>query len=165
MATTSRLGHQDIRIGTIARIGDGADYIRQILPHGFECFQLFAWQHLPPVDMGEYAKQVNDVIGDLAIVSSIGMFGNPLQDEQTVKDWETSIKSCKLLVATLLRGLRGRWRTVPCLTISQSSRKFGRLWSNSPKMRALKSPLRIAIWAAPGIVRVGTSLMRPLRGR
>ena len=131
MATTSRLGHQDIRIGTIARIGDGADYIRQILPHGFECFQLFAWQHLPPVDMGEYAKQVNDVIGDLAIVSSIGMFGNPLQDEQTVKDWETSIKSCKLFGCNIVAGFAGALedRSVP-----DNLAKFTEVWTPLVKL-------------------------------
>ncbi len=131
MATTSRLQHQDLRIGTISQMGAGADYIRQILPHGFECFQLFAWQHLPQINMEEYAKEVADALGDKAIISSIGMFGNPLQDEQTAKDWETCIRSCKLFGCSIVAGFAGALedRSVP-----DNLPKFKEVWGPLVKL-------------------------------
>ena len=104
---TARINHQDIRIGTIAQMGAGPDYIRQILPHGFESFQLFAWQYLPKIDMIETAKQIADVLGDKAVISSLGIFGNPLQDEQTAKDWETCLRSAKLFHCDIVAGFAG----------------------------------------------------------
>lgn len=82
-----RLEHQDIRIGTLAGLGNGAGYLKQILPHGFESFQLTAWQYLGDVDLVKTAKEVLETIEGKAIISSVGIFGNPLQDEQTAKDW------------------------------------------------------------------------------
>ena len=43
----SHLDHQDIRIGTLAGLVGSPDYLRQILPHGFESFELTLWQYVP----------------------------------------------------------------------------------------------------------------------
>ena len=71
----------DIRIGTLAQADKGAAYLQEILPHGFESFQLTFWQEIGDIDLKELAKQVRGVIGGKAVISSLGMFGNPLQDE------------------------------------------------------------------------------------
>lgn len=40
-----KMAEPDIRIGTLVNAGPGAaDYIRQILPYGFESFSLTFWQ-------------------------------------------------------------------------------------------------------------------------
>ena len=111
----SHTQHQDIRIGTLASLSSGAGYLRQILPHGFESFQLTAWQYLGDVRLPELAAQVRDSLGDRAIISSLALFGNPLQDEQTAKDWETLIKSARLFGCDLVCGFAGALedRSVP----------------------------------------------------
>ncbi len=50
---------QDIRIGTLVSglRPDPADYIRQILPHGFESFSITFWQTLGGVDLPELAAR------------------------------------------------------------------------------------------------------------
>ena len=123
-----RIEHHDIRIGTIAQFHAGPDYIKQILPHGFECFQLFAWQYLPEINLTETAKAVADAIGDKAIISSLGMFGNPLQDERTAKDWETCIRSAKLFGCNIVAGFAGALEDRPVPESLPKYREvFGRL--------------------------------------
>ena len=120
--------HQDIRIGTIVQFGVGADYIRQILPHGFECFQLFAWQYLPEIDLPETAKAVRDACGDSAVISSLGMFGNPLQDEKTARDWETCIRSARLFGCGIVAGFAGALEDRPVPeSLPKYKEVFGRL--------------------------------------
>src|SRR6476469_5298588 len=83
--------HRDIRIGTLTPFGKGAQYIREILPHGFESFQLFAWQYLPEIDFDRTANEIAETIDGKAVVSSLGMFGNPMTDERTYRDFERAI--------------------------------------------------------------------------
>ena len=56
----------DIRIGTMVRAGIArpADYVRQILPHGFESIQLFFWQTLGGANLERLAGEIRDAIGD-----------------------------------------------------------------------------------------------------
>ncbi len=107
------INHQDIRIGTLASMNTGADYLRQILPHGFESFELTCWMHIGDVNIPEYAKEVKDTIGDKAVINSIGIYGNPLGDEQTAKDWATLIKSAKLFGAEVVCGFAGAIEELP----------------------------------------------------
>ena len=72
----------DIRIGTMVRanLDDPAGYIRQILPLGFESIQPFFWQTLGGKDIPRLAGEIREAIGDADVtVSSIGVFGNPLE--------------------------------------------------------------------------------------
>lgn len=126
-----RVQHQDIRIGTIVNVPAGPDYVRQILPHGFESFQAMIWQHIGNANLPEYAKAVLDIIGDKAIISSIGMFGNPLQDEQTARDWETCIKSAKLFQCSLVCGFAGALEDRP---VPESLPKFKEVFGHLAKV-------------------------------
>ena len=55
---------------------------RQILPLGFESIQPFFWQTLGSKDMPRLAGEIREAIGDAdVVVSALGMFGNPLEDE------------------------------------------------------------------------------------
>jgi sugar phosphate isomerase/epimerase len=106
----------DIRIGTIVS-GNGADpagYIRQILPHGFESFQIMFWQTAKGTDFADMAARVRDAIGDQAIISSVGVFGNPLENEaidlETLRGLEAAIDNAHLFGAGIVNGFAGRVR-------------------------------------------------------
>ena len=110
------MSHQDLRIGTMAGLDKGAAYLRQILPHGFESFQLSSWKYLPDIDFDRSAKEVLETIGDKAVISSLAVFGNPLQDERTAADWSRAIDltdkyGCKL-VCGFAGALEDRSRSV-----------------------------------------------------
>jgi sugar phosphate isomerase/epimerase len=107
---------KDIRIGTLA--GNGihtAQYIKDILPHGFESFQINFWKTLGDVQLPELANQVQEVLaGTDAIVSSLSVFGNPLEngaiDQETLRGWEACIDHAHLFGTDLVTGFSGRVR-------------------------------------------------------
>lgn len=101
------IDHADIRIGTLAPIAGAPDYLRQILPHGFESFELTLWQTIDDHDLPEIAKQVKDVLGDDHIVSSLGIYGNPLQNEACAADWLSVIKACRQFDCRVVCGFAG----------------------------------------------------------
>src|SRR5690348_11782877 len=104
--------HDDIRIGTLAGKGnDTANYIRQILPHGFESFQINFWRYLGDTNLKKVAREVKDVLdedGGRAIISSLGIFGNPLEEKKTAADWARCIDACELFNCDLVCGFAGR---------------------------------------------------------
>ena len=109
--------HTDIRIGTLVKGSepDVAGTIKQILPHGFESFQLFFWQTLGGVDLRALAPSVNEALaGSGAIISSIGVFGNPLEqtpiDLESLQGWEEAIDHAHLYGADMVCGFTGRLR-------------------------------------------------------
>lgn len=113
--------HQDIRIGTFAGMNLGANYLKQILPHGFESFEMTLWQYIGDIDLERLAKESLDVIGDQAIISSVGIYGNPLQDAQTAKDWETLIRNARLFGCSVVCGFAGALEDRP---LPESMPKF-----------------------------------------
>src|SRR6185295_7574088 len=104
--------HSDIRIGTLA--GKGAqtpEYIRQILPHGFESFQINFWKTLGTVDLKKLSLEVESVLDTAhsdAVVSSLGMFGNPLVDANCDDGWKKCIDAAPLFGCNLVCGFAGR---------------------------------------------------------
>lgn len=132
--------HQDIRIGTLAGMKEGASYLRQILPHGFESFQLTLWQYVGDIDLPECAKEVMDTIGDKAIISSLGIYGNPLQDEKTAADWEVVIRSAKLFGAKVVCGFAGALEDRP---VDESMPRFAEVFGKLAKV-AQDEGVRIA---------------------
>lgn len=133
------MNHSDIRIGTVARMSKGADYIRQILPHGFESFQMFSWEHLPDVDLQRTAGEIREVIGDKAVISSLGMFGNPLQNEQTAKDIVRCIDAAKYFGCYMVCGFTGAIDGKP---FNESVPAYKKLWTDLAK-RAVDAGVRI----------------------
>ena len=110
------LSKEAIRIGTLVSANaNSANYIRQILPHGFESFELTFWQTLGDVDVDRLAGEVNEALADSgAVISAIGVFGNPLEteekDQETLKGWETLIDKAELFGTDLVCGFTGRLR-------------------------------------------------------
>lgn len=106
----------DIRIGTLAAGGPGTDgYIRQILPYGFESFSITFWQTVEGTDLKELAKKVNGALeGSGAVISSLGIYGNPLEDtpkdRETLEGWRRCIDGAHLFGCDIVAGFAGRLR-------------------------------------------------------
>jgi sugar phosphate isomerase/epimerase len=137
----------DIRIGTMVRAGiaNPADYVRQILPLGFESIQPFFWQTIGQVDIKRLAEEIREAIGDAnVVVSSLGMFGNPLEggdlDRQSLAGWETLIDNAHLFGAKIIGGFTGRVRGK---SIEESLPRFREVWGPLAK-RAEDKGVRIA---------------------
>lgn len=123
---------EDIRIGTLVKGGakDPAGYIRQILPHGFESFQLTFWQTVD-VDLPALADSVNETLADSgAVISALAIFGNPLEqrdvDEQTRDGWRKLIDACGLFGCDIVAGFAGRLIDKP---IEESMPRFKEVWT------------------------------------
>ena len=103
-----------IRIGTLVNGGAGtASYIRQILPHGFESFSITFWQTLGDTNLKKLAAEVKDALaGSETIISSLGVFGNPLMDDEKAKatrdGWKKLIDAAHLFGTDLVCGFTGR---------------------------------------------------------
>src|SRR4051812_8621409 len=136
-----------IKIGTIvdANIPDPAGYIRTILPHGFECFSLSFGQKPAGRDLSRLAGEVMDTLeGSGAVISSIGVYGNPLETEPTDLEvrstWEALIDNAHLFGTDIVGGFTGRLRGRP---IDESVPRFREVFGPLAE-RALGKGVRIA---------------------
>jgi len=127
----SRIDHQDIRIGTLAPLAKAPTYLPQIVNHGFESFELTMWQYIGDTDLAATAAKVKEVIAGKAEISSVGIYGNPLTDEQTAADWETVIKSAKLFGAKVVCGFAGALEDRP---IDESMPTFKKVFGHLSKV-------------------------------
>lgn len=109
----------------------GPGYLRQMLPHGFESFELTVWQYKGAVDFSECAKASLDVLGEQAIVSSVGIYGNPLQDEQTRADWAELIRSARLFGCSVVCGFAGALEDRP---VDENMDRFREVWGPLAKL-------------------------------
>ncbi|MCB0824677.1 MAG: sugar phosphate isomerase/epimerase [Armatimonadetes bacterium] len=127
----SRENHQDILIGTLASMDKALTYLPQIVQHGFESFQLTNWQYLPEGDLDELGKQVQDMLAGRAVISSVGLYGNPLTDDRTAKDWERLIRSAKSFGAEVVCGFAGAVEGKP---VDESMPRFIEVFGNLAKV-------------------------------
>jgi len=140
------MGKETIRIGTLAGASaNTANYLRQIISHGFESFSLTFWQTLGGVDLRRLAEEVRGVIdGTGVVISSLGIYGNPLEegdkDKETRKGWATLIDNAHLFGADLVCGFAGRVRGKP---IPESMKKFKKVFGPLAK-RAHDKGVRLA---------------------
>ena len=146
MAKKEIMQNEKIRIGTLVNGGAGtASYIRQILPHGFESFQITFWQTLGDTNLQKLAQEVKESLGDSgAIISSLGVFGNPLGereiDAQTRDGWEKAIDAAALFGANMVCGFAGRVVDKP---IDQSMQRYAQVFGPLAK-RAADKGVKIA---------------------
>jgi len=137
---------EKIRIGTLVNANPTSpDYIRQILPHGFESFSLTFWQKLGGTDLKALAGGVRKALGDSgAVISSVCCFGNPLEgreiDEQTRDGWRKLIDSAHLFGCDLVCGFAGRLIGKP---INESMKRFKEVFGTLAK-RAADAGVRLA---------------------
>ena len=137
---------QDIRIGTLVGAGQKApEYIRQIKHHGFESYSLTFWQTCEGVDFKKLARETKDVLeGTGAVISSLGIFGNPLErgpmDKQTLDGWKKCIDNAHLFDCDIVAGFTGRLRGK---RIDESIPQFKKIFSALVR-RAADKGVRIA---------------------
>ena len=140
------LDNQDIRIGTLVNGNENtANYIKQILPYGFESFSITFWQTIGATDIHRLADEVNAVLADTgARISSLSIFGNPLEttpiDLESLAGWDVLIKSAHLFGADIVSGFTGRLRGRP---IDQSIPRFKEIFTPLAQM-AEDNNVRIA---------------------
>lgn len=138
-------GNHLLRIGTLVGGQDAVRVIPQILPHGFESFSLTFWQTTGGIDLAELAKQVREMIDEHGVViSSIGVFGNPLTGEgdnaDSLASWERAIDHAHLFGADIVSGFTGRLTDRP---IDESLPRFKEVFGELAK-RAADRGVRIA---------------------
>ncbi|MHB1293996.1 MAG: sugar phosphate isomerase/epimerase family protein [Anaerolineae bacterium] len=129
------IAQQTIKIGTLVmgNQADPAGYIRQILAHGFESFSLMFWKTTEGTDWAKLADQVRDALGDSgAIISSLGMFSNPLESQPDdiagLRGWEACIDAAHLFGCDIVAGFAGRLRDQPIdASIPRFQQVFGEL--------------------------------------
>ncbi|WP_055109301.1 sugar phosphate isomerase/epimerase family protein [Paenibacillus ihumii] len=138
-------GNHHLRIGTLVNGQDAVRVIPQILPHGFESFSLTFWQTTGGIDLAELAKQVREIVDEHdVVISSIGVFGNPLTGEgdnaDTLASWERAIDHAQLFGADIVSGFTGRLTDCP---IDESLPRFKEVFGELAK-RAADRGVRIA---------------------
>lgn len=138
-------GNHFLRIGTLVGGQDAVRVIPQILPHGFESFSLTFWQTTGGIDLAELAKQIREIVDKHGVViSSIGVFGNPLTGEgdnaDTLASWERAIDHAHLFGADIVSGFTGRLTDRP---IDESLPRFKEVFGELAK-RAADRGVRIA---------------------
>jgi sugar phosphate isomerase/epimerase len=122
-----------------------AEYVKQILPLGFESIQPFFWQTIGNVDVVRLAGELREAISTRnVVISSLAMFGNPLEngelDQQTLRGWETLIDSAHLFGTDLITGFTGRVRGRPLV---ESLPRFAEVWGRLAQ-KAQDKGVRIA---------------------
>ncbi|MEO2038048.1 MAG: TIM barrel protein, partial [Martelella sp.] len=100
-----------IRIGTMIKATEGgaAERIAKVADMGFESFEPFFWQSTRGQDLAELGKRCREAIGDRDItISTLGMFGNPLEttdiDRDTLQGWKDCIDNAHHFGATCVAG-------------------------------------------------------------
>ena len=138
---------KSIRVGTMiqATAGKAVENITAIADLGFESFEPFFWQTTNGQDLAELGKRSLEAIGNRDItISTIGMFGNPLEDQemdrQTLQGWKDCIDNAHHFGATTVAGFTGRIRNRP---LTDSLPQYGKIWSELAR-RAADKGVRIA---------------------
>jgi len=135
--------HQDIRIGTLVHASDAPEAIAAILPHGFESFQITFGNHVGDLNLSELASRVHDTLARDnagAVISALGLYGNPLTDERTADDWHRVIDSAPEFGCHIVGGFTGR---IPDRPIPESLESF-RAFFAPLAQRAADRGVRIA---------------------
>ena len=147
--------HDDIRIGTLVPAhARTAEVINQLLPHGFESFQLSFGKSVGDADVGGIAAAVRRVLGEwrgdanepAPRVSAIGVYGNPLVSPETVRDWERLIDAAADFGCDVVSGFAGR---VPGRPVPESFGRFGEVF-RPLAARAEERGVRLAFENCPG---------------
>ncbi|MFM8892791.1 MAG: sugar phosphate isomerase/epimerase family protein [Planctomycetia bacterium] len=144
------LAHDDIRIGTLVPAhGRTPEVIRQLLPHGFETFQISFGKSVGDLDLKSLATAVRDVLEPHALgphdppprISAIGVYGNPLTSPETVRDWERLSDAAAAFGCDVVSGFAGRITGRP---VPESFGRFGEVFRPLAR-RAADLGVRLAL--------------------
>ena len=107
---------ETIRLGTLAGKGSRtAEYVRGLLPLGFESLQINFNKSLEGVNLAELGKDLTDLLADTGTtISCLGIYGNPLGEEPddiAIRHaWEFAIDTAESFGTELVCGFTGRVR-------------------------------------------------------
>lgn len=123
---------KQIRIGTLVRAEDAINVLPQIIPYGFESFALTFGQSTKGENLSELSKQLKEIIAEKDIViSSIGVFGNPLtgvgDHVDTLASWERLIDHAYEFGTDVVAGFTGRLPGAIDSSIHKFAEVFGEL--------------------------------------
>lgn len=125
----------DIRVGTLLGIKDCVTTIPKVLPLGFESFQLNGGWGVGVVDFADIAKKSRDLLGDKAVVSSIGYFGNPIQKAEEAEIFGHYIDNAHHFGTNIVIGFAGALDGKP---VTESLPIFKKTWGELAKRAADK---------------------------
>jgi sugar phosphate isomerase/epimerase len=134
LATIRRMhAHDDIRIGTLVPAHDRTpEILAQLLPLGFETFQLSFGRSVGDFDLRRLAERVRPVLAGHASddglprrISSLGVYGNPLTSPETIQDWERLIDAAEAFGCDLVAGFAGR---IPGRPVPESYPRFAEVF-------------------------------------
>lgn len=138
------IDNHTIKIGTIVHSQKAPDYIRQILRHGFECFEITFGNNVNGVDFQRMAEEIRSILDNKAIISSVGIYGNPLETSHenidTLRGWELLIDNAHLFGTKIVSGFTGRLRG---RRIDESMGRFSEVFTPLVK-RAADKGVKIA---------------------
>lgn len=140
--------HDDIRLGTLVPAHDRtAEVVRQLLPHGFETFQVSFGRGVGDSPVERLAESLCRLLdahpapdGLPRRVSAIGVYGNPLTSPETVRDWERLIDAAPRFGCDIVAGFAGR---IPDRPVPDSYEPFARVFGPLAR-RAEDRGVRIA---------------------
>lgn len=147
-------GHDDILIGTLVPAHDRSpEIISQLLPHGFESFQLAFGGSVGNIDLASFAERVRRALdagptahgGRPRVISAIGVYGNPLVSPETVRDWERLIDAAGSFGCEVVSGFAGR---IPDRPVPESLPRFKEVFGDLSK-RAEDRGVRLALENCP----------------
>ena len=137
---------EQIRLGTLVSSGQKSpDYIRQILPYGFESFELNFWKTIGQTDLKRMAREVKEALaGSSAIISCVGVYGNPLladaEGAECRESWKKLIDAAPSFGCDLVCGFAGR---VPDQPIDKSLPRYVKVFGPLAR-RAADKGVRLA---------------------
>ena len=138
--TSNKTPLHDIRIGTMLGIAEAPALLPQVLPMGFESYQLNGGWGVEIVDFKTIAAKCKDLIGDKAVVSSIGFFGNPIQVPAQVEVFAAYIDNAHHFGTNIVTGFAGAIDDKP---VMDAWPMFKKVWSELGK-RAADRGVKIA---------------------
>jgi len=140
-----------IRIGTMAGKGPKtAAYIKDLIPMGFESFQVNFWRNLGGVNLQALAAELRPMLeASKTIVSSLGVYGNPLgdleEDAATRDGFKAAIDAAPDFGCDLVCGFSGRVRNA---SVPDSIPRLKEIWAPLLE-RAAERKVRIAYENCP----------------
>lgn len=140
--------HDDIRIGTLVPVHDRtAEVVEQLLPQGFETFQLSFAHRIGDVDLDRLAGRLQETLaafpasdGIPRSISALGLYGNPLTSPEAVTDWERLIDAAPAFGCGIVSGFAGR---IPGRPVPESLPRFTEVFTRLAA-RAEEQGVRIA---------------------